>query len=114
MDMMPDYVKYQKMDIVITGNNSLSIKIQDTDLPTTINGEKSNKNQLTASDIGITIDQILDEYTTGKYCFALRLPNNISFQQDYFSTCDSQHQNASHFQLHHMNLGIFNFDLPNT
>jgi hypothetical protein len=56
MEMMPDYVKYQKLDIVIIGNNSLSIKIQDTDLPATTNGEKSNKNQLTASDIGITID----------------------------------------------------------
>jgi hypothetical protein len=114
MDLMPNYVSYQKLEIVISSNNSLSVKIQGTGLPIATNGEKANKDQVTASDIEFTIDQILDEYTQGKYCFALRLPNNVSFQQDYFSTCDSKHQNISHFQLHHLNMGIFNFDLPNT
>ncbi len=32
MDLMPQYVTYQKLEIFLTGNNSLSIKMQDTEL----------------------------------------------------------------------------------
>ena len=33
MDMMPEMVTYQRLDIDITGNNSLLLKIQDTLYP---------------------------------------------------------------------------------
>jgi hypothetical protein len=36
MNLMPNYVNYQKLQISITSNNSLTINIQDTILPTNI------------------------------------------------------------------------------
>lgn len=53
MELMPDYVKYQKLEISITSNNSLTVKILDTEPPVT-NEEKLNK--LTAQDFDVTVD----------------------------------------------------------
>lgn len=113
MDLMPNLVKYQKLDISITSNNSVTVKVSEVEKPSVPIQPQVLERKLNAPDMTFTIISILDEYTEKNYCFALRLPHNVSFQQDYFSTCDAKHQNESHFQLHHLNLGIFNFDLPN-
>jgi hypothetical protein len=77
---------------------------------------QSNKKagDLNALDIALNISSILDEYTEKDYCFSIKLPHDIPFQQDFFSTCAGPNKSSGHFQLHHRNLGIFNFDLPNT
>ena len=115
MDMMPELATYQRLDIAITGNNSLILNIQDTTYPVLTPLLSSNNGvKLNAQDFAVNITSILDEYFDPNYCFAIRLPHDVAFQQDFFSTCDGNNNNASHFQLHHLNLGIFNFDLPNT
>ena len=45
------------------------------------------------------------------YCFSIRIPGT---DKDYFTTCGDSTSSVPRFQLQHLKLGIFNFDLPNT